>query len=279
MPGISKIRRFAKAAFTPLTVLIIPRSKSRMFRLKLPPIGLVLSVSLWLGVSIYIFTIAVQTEQYYEMKDKLGFYTSQFTELRGTINALKKAESDFKRIFTLNSKEKILENLDTSDSGSIDMEQVKEEILKTMGSVADIRDFLSEQRDVYLAIPRGWPVQGNITSPFGYRIHPQKGTREMHTGLDIAAQPGSPVRATADGVVSFEGWNGGSGKLVVIEHGFGYSTCYAHNKKILVTVGQKVKRGDVIALVGSTGNSTGPHSHYEVWIDREPADPVTYLGG
>jgi murein DD-endopeptidase MepM/ murein hydrolase activator NlpD len=274
-----RIKRFIKAAFTPITVLIIPHSNSRPYRIKLPSIGLILSVTLWMGISIYVITIAVQTTQYYDMKDKLSFYSSQFTELQGTINSLKKAEFDFKRIFSLGSKEKILENLDTSDTGSIDMEQVKKEIQKTMESVANIKDYLSEQRDIYMATPRGWPVSGYISSPFGYRIHPQKGTREMHTGLDIAAEPGSPVKVTADGIVSFAGWSGGSGNLVVIEHGFGYSTCYAHNKKILVQVGEKVNRGEIISYVGSTGNSTGPHSHYEVWIDGKPVNPKTYLGG
>ena len=91
--------------------------------------------------------------------------------------------------------------------------------------------------------------------------------------------PGSPVMATADGIISYAGWSGASGNLVVIEHGFGYSTGYAHNKKILVSIGQKVKRGDVVAYVGSTGRSTGPHVHYEVWIDRKPVNPKTYIGG
>lgn len=277
--GMHKFRKWLKIAFTPITVMIIPHSNMKPLRMKLPSIGLIFSVSLWITVSIYIFTIAVQTKQYYEMKDKLGFYTTQFNEVRGTINTLKKAEFDFKRIFALGSKESILENLDTSDTGSIDMEMVKQEIQKTMESVANIKDYLSEQRDVYMATPKGWPVQGYISSPFGYRIHPQKQKKEMHTGLDVASQPGNPVTATADGIVSFAGWSGGNGNLVVIEHGFGYSTCYAHNKKILVKVGQKVKRGETVAAVGSTGNSTGPHVHYEVWIDKKPVNPKRYIGG
>ncbi|MGE5893659.1 MAG: M23 family metallopeptidase [bacterium] len=274
-----KARRFVKAAFTPITVMIIPHSKAEPFQIKLPSIGLLLSITLWASVSLYIFTIAVQTKQYFEMKEKLGFYTSQFLELQGTINALKKAEIDFKRIFSLNSRDTILESLDASDTGNIDMELVRQEIQKTMESVANIKDYLSEQRDIYMATPKGWPVSGYITSPFGYRIHPQKQVKEMHTGLDIAAQPGSPVTATADGVVSFAGWSGGNGNLVVIEHGFSLSTCFAHNKSLLVSVGQRVKRGDIIAYVGSTGNSTGPHVHYEVWIDKKPVNPKTYVGG
>lgn len=274
-----KVRKFLKAIFTPITVLIIPHSSVKSFRMKLPSIGLIVSIVLWLGVSIYIGKIAVQTERYYEMKEKLGFYSSQFSELRTTIDALKKAEFDFRKIFALGTKDNILEGMDTSDTGSMDMEIVKKEIQKTMESVANIRDYLSEQRDVYRATPKGWPVKGYLSSKFGYRIHPKRKTREFHTGLDIATKPGKPVMATADGIVSYSGWSGANGNLIVIEHGFGYSTGYAHNKKIIVSIGQKVKRGDVIAYVGSTGRSTGPHVHYEVWIDSKPVNPKTYIGG
>ncbi len=269
-----------KAIFTPLTVLIIPHSSIKPFRIKLPSIGLIVSILLWVGVTVYIAKIAVQTDQYYDMKEKLGFYSTQFSEMRTTIDALKKAEFDFRKIFALGSKDDILEHLDVSDTGSMDMEAVKKEIQKTMESVANIRDYLSEQRDVYMATPKGWPtVGGYVSSKFGYRIHPQRKTREFHTGLDIATRPGSPVIATADGIVSYAGWSGANGNLVVVEHGFGYSTAYAHNRKILVKVGEKVKRGDVVAYIGSTGRSTGPHVHYEVWIDRKPVNPRTYIGG
>ena len=97
--------------------------------------------------------------------------------------------------------------------------------------------------------------------------------------MDISAAPGNPVTATADGIVSFSGWNGGSGNLVVIEHGFGYSTFYAHNKMTAVKVGQRVKKGDVIAYVGSTGNTTGPHLHYEVWKNGSPVNPKSFIEG
>jgi murein DD-endopeptidase MepM/ murein hydrolase activator NlpD len=87
------------------------------------------------------------------------------------------------------------------------------------------------------------------------------------------------VRATADGIVSFSGWSGGNGNLVVLEHGFGYSTFFAHNKKVNVKVGQIIKRGDIISYIGSTGNSTGPHVHYEVWKDGKSVNPYKYLKG
>jgi len=130
-----------------------------------------------------------------------------------------------------------------------------------------------------MATPKGWPVNGHITSPYGEREHPRSGKQELHTGIDIAAYPGSPVMATADGVVSFSGWAGNNGNLVVIEHGAGFSTFYAHNRKVAVSVGQKVKRGEIISYVGSTGNSTGPHVHYEVWREGHSTNPEIFLEG
>jgi len=101
----------------------------------------------------------------------------------------------------------------------------------------------------------------------------------MHTGMDISVPPGTPVKATADGVVSFAGWTEGSGVVVVVEHGHGFRTAYAHNGKATVRVGQRVVRGERIALSGSTGLSTGPHVHYEVWKNGRHVDPAGFLPG
>ncbi|MEJ2696668.1 MAG: M23 family metallopeptidase [Candidatus Sulfobium sp.] len=103
--------------------------------------------------------------------------------------------------------------------------------------------------------------------------------KEFHSGLDIAAEPGEPVRATADGIVIFAGWSGNNGNLVAIEHGLGFRTYYAHNRKVVVKVGQKVKRGQVISYVGSTGRSTGPHVHYEIWHEGKRVNPKKYIKG
>lgn len=116
-----------------------------------------------------------------------------------------------------------------------------------------------------------WPVKGRISSRFG----PRWG--RMHEGLDIAVNTGTQVRAAADGVVRFAGWNGGYGYLVVIDHGRGIETRYAHNSRLLVKRGQRVSRGEVIARSGSTGNSTGPHVHFEIRQNGKPVDPLRYL--
>jgi murein DD-endopeptidase MepM/ murein hydrolase activator NlpD len=110
----------------------------------------------------------------------------------------------------------------------------------------------------------GWPVHGRISSRYGYRYHPVYHRRMMHTGLDIAAGYGSPIRAALTGRVIFVGWKGGYGKTVIVEHPNGYETLYGHCSKILVSRGDTVKRGDIVGRVGSTGISTGPHVHFEV---------------
>jgi murein DD-endopeptidase MepM/ murein hydrolase activator NlpD len=141
--------------------------------------------------------------------------------------------------------------------------------------------FLEERADylhTYIrGIPLGYPVYGKITSHIGWRKNPFGRGYEFHSGIDIAAPQGSKVRATADGVVEFAGWHGDYGKTVIIRHPSGYLTLYAHLSKIDVKEGQRVKAGDVVGRVGSTGRSTGPHLHYEVIKDNKPIDPSKFL--
>ena len=122
-------------------------------------------------------------------------------------------------------------------------------------------------------MPSIWPAAGFVSSPYGLRFN---GT-EFHQGIDIAADMGAPIVATADGVVTAAGWNGGYGNMVDVDHGGGIVTRYGHASALAVTVGQQVRRGEVIAYVGSTGRSTGPHVHYEVRVDGQPVNPAGYL--
>jgi murein DD-endopeptidase MepM/ murein hydrolase activator NlpD len=276
---MNKIRFLARKAFTPVTIMLIPHSNSRPFNLKVPSIGIVLSLLLWAVGMMYVFSVAVNAVEYRSMKEQLEYYSEQFVEMRTTLAALKKAESEFRRLFSLGSKEKVLENIHPTDAGSIDMKALGDQIRHSVETVSEIREYLRQQKDVYLATPRGWPASGDITSPYGSREHPVHGGEEFHSGVDISVPSGTPVHATADGVVSFSGWNGGSGNLVGLEHGIGYSTFYAHNRANLVEVGQHVKRGDIIAYAGSTGNATGPHTHYEIWKDGRHVNPQPFIEG
>lgn len=275
-----KLKKLLKRAFTPVTIMLIPHTKNKPLNFKIPIIGILTGIFLCIVGILYIFSIAVTTYEYYKMKDKLDYYMQEFTQLNSTISTLKKAEKEFKKLFSFNSKEMILENLDNAtDRGSveIDIEKIKEQIKNTLETVSEIKNYLRKEKDVYFATPKGLPVQGYISSDYGKRVHPATGKIDFHSGIDISAEKGVPVTATADGIVSFSGWSGNSGNVIVLEHGHGFSTIYAHNKINIVKVGQVVKRGDIIAYVGSTGNSTGPHLHYEVWKEGKHINPKNFL--
>ena len=121
------------------------------------------------------------------------------------------------------------------------------------------------------------PVNAPITSNFGWRIHPIYGTRRLHAGTDFGVDEGTPVHAADGGVVVEAGWVSGYGYTVVIDHGNGMSTLYAHNSDVAVSPGQTVSKGQVVSYSGNTGGSTGPHLHFEVRINGEPTDPMGYL--
>jgi murein DD-endopeptidase MepM/ murein hydrolase activator NlpD len=126
-------------------------------------------------------------------------------------------------------------------------------------------------------MPSIWPINTSIVCYFGMRLHPIYKRYILHEGLDIEASYGAPIRATADGVVTYAGWESGYGNLIKISHGNGYETRYGHNSHILVHVGQTIKKGQKIALAGATGDTTGPHCHYEVRDHGTPINPVPYL--
>lgn len=274
---MNKVGFLLKKAFTPVTIMVIPHDNVRSLNLKVPSVGIFLSLLLSALGIYYVGSIAVKGLEYQSMEEKVNYYSKQFYEWNATISSLKKAEEDFHRLFSLKSKEQVLESVDTSFSGSVDIQMLMQELQKSVEAVDEIKDYLRTQKDVYLATPTGYPVPGNISSRYGKRENPFSGENGFHSGIDISASPGTPIRATAEGVVSHSGWTTNSGNVVVLEHGCGFSTIYAHNKKNAVKVGQKVKRGDTIGYVGSTGKSTGPHVHYEVWKNRRNVNPQNFL--
>ena len=143
--------------------------------------------------------------------------------------------------------------------------------------LSELIDMLEEQKLISLATPSIMPVQGWISSKFGYRVSPFSKRRVFHEGVDIASSYGSDVVATAEGMVIYSGYKLGYGNLVTIDHGFGLVTRYAHNSKLLVKVGDRVEKGDKIAKVGNSGKSTGPHVHYEVLVNGVPVNPMKFV--
>ncbi|MCY4380408.1 MAG: M23 family metallopeptidase [Proteobacteria bacterium] len=136
---------------------------------------------------------------------------------------------------------------------------------------------LKQKRHLIFSIPVGKPVEGWIASAYGMRISPFTGEKGMHYGIDIAAPVGSPIYAPADGVVIFSGSKSGFGRFLMIAHDHGIVTKYGHNAELFVKTGEQVKRGDPIAAVGVTGRTTGPHLHYEIWVNGKPQNPKRFL--
>lgn len=141
----------------------------------------------------------------------------------------------------------------------------------------ELWDDLSRQKSLMRSTPSISPSRGWISSRFGYRTSPSTGHTSFHYGIDVAAPSGTPVRVAADGVVSYIGYDAGYGKLISIDHGYGVMTRYGHNSQTYVVLNQAVSRGDVIAGMGNTGRSTGPHLHYEVRVHGIPVDPESYI--
>jgi murein DD-endopeptidase MepM/ murein hydrolase activator NlpD len=143
--------------------------------------------------------------------------------------------------------------------------------------LASVKTRIETQQALGRATPSTWPIVGWLTSAFGSRKDPFSGQPDFHTGLDISASHGTPIRATADGVVEVAGYQGNYGNAVLLSHGFGIGTRFGHMAQVGVRVGQKVKRGQVIGYVGATGRATNPHLHYEILINGKPINPLLLL--
>ncbi len=157
------------------------------------------------------------------------------------------------------------------------LEELSEYALSLETRVNEVYELSQDKFAYWASTPSLWPVKGWVTSDFGSRSSPWTGEPKFHEGLDIAAPIGSPIYAPADGYASFTGYKGGYGNALILDHGYGLSTLYGHTSSVLVKEGEKVKRGQLVALVGSTGSSTGPHLHYEVHVDGVPTDPLKYI--
>jgi murein DD-endopeptidase MepM/ murein hydrolase activator NlpD len=159
-----------------------------------------------------------------------------------------------------------------------DLLVLRKQALRREQSLQEFGTKLQVRKSVLLATPSMWPVAGQISSRFGdTRLNFDSGGPRPHRGVDISAPPGTPIVAPADGVIRFAGYGLDLGRLIIIDHGYGFSTKYGHLKKYFVQTGDKVRKGQTIGAVGSSGSSTGPHLHYEVHIHDRAVNPADYL--
>jgi murein DD-endopeptidase MepM/ murein hydrolase activator NlpD len=238
--------------------------------------------------------------KYEKMKQNYDMLASQAGTLQQEMASLEKRDNQvYRSIFEANplpdsARAKLTEkNNEIQKVQAINDEQLGNELAKTLNNISErvnyqfasyneIENLIKNQGEKLASIPAIQPVSNRdldrIASGFGMRIDPVYGTAKMHKGLDFTAPQGTPIYATGNGIVEVAGQTGdGYGNHIVINHGYGYETLYGHMYKVKVRAGQKVKRGEVIGWVGSTGKSTGPHCHYEVHINGQEVDPVYFF--
>jgi murein DD-endopeptidase MepM/ murein hydrolase activator NlpD len=234
---------------------------------------------------------ALQKEQILHMAQRIDQFAQDMTELKKIDHQIKvmanletvEGDEQFRGVggsdpSLLDPKatvSKVNRNLVRAMHRSLD--DLKSDIESSWEDKAGIKKFLEEQKNLLAATPSIWPTKGWLSSGFGYRESPFTGEKEFHKGIDVSTRAGAPIVASANGVVSFAGWDRGYGRVVVIRHRHGFETKYAHLKKCLVKTGRPVKRGEAIGLVGSSGKSTGPHLHYEVHLNGVPVNPIRYV--
>ena len=277
------------------TILIIPEGSHRVRRfalrlsaLKWSAAGVACCLLLVLASAVYAVKAGFDRHEYEQLRTQARLHQQEMGQLVAKLEDLRKellvmAQNDA-RMRVMNKLTKPTGDplggegpLDNLASLQQQIDDLRREVDLRRVSQEEVQGYLNDQRSLLGARPTGWPSKGWLTSTFGVRRDPFDGKRRMHEGVDIATRTGTPVLATAAGIVRQVGSQPGYGKLVVIDHGYGYSTAYGHNSRILVKAGQRVKRGDLIAAAGSTGRSTGPHVHYEVRINGVPVNPKKYL--
>ncbi|MDQ3265779.1 MAG: M23 family metallopeptidase [Myxococcota bacterium] len=170
-----------------------------------------------------------------------------------------------------------LASTETPRALSSKLDKLSAEATRQEQSLQELQAYFQEQKSLLASTPSVWPARGWVTSDFGQRLDPFTADRVMHAGLDIAAPHGKEVVSPSSGTVVFAGLEGGYGNVIVLDHGYGIKTRYAHLSKILVKAGDRIKRGSMIGAVGNTGRSSGPHLHYEVRVNGVPQNPRKFI--
>ncbi len=263
-----------------------------------------LAVSSLIIISLYNKFLPKATDKetklkYDNLKDNFGVLSTKVKTLQEQMAELEKRDNQvYRSIFEANplsdsARTKLIEQKKELEKISLKNEdELGTDIAKTLNNITArvayqfesygaIEKLINNQENKLASIPAIQPVSNKelnrIASGFGMRIHPIYGIAKMHSGLDFTAPQGTPIYATGDGIIKTAEPGTGTGNHVIINHGYGYETVYMHMVRIKVRDGQRVKRGEVIGWVGSTGASTGPHCHYEVHINGRPVDPVYFF--
>jgi len=289
------------------SLIIVPHSKGKFKTITLSEkkVRILVGIITFLFIALTVFLIDyfsmnVTRQKYKELWEENISQRETITKYKVSLNKLKTTIQDFENyakkinvMAGLKSPE-VLEELGVGggdrntgqemsspnylqDKGLINAERISEKAEGINKNLNTLVRFFEQQTTKLASTPTIWPTTGWLTSAFGSRIDPFTGKKTFHYGIDIASSFGNPIKATADGFISHLKREKIGGNTVVISHGGGYTTVYCHLSKFKVKLGQKVKRGDIIGLVGQTGKALGPHVHYEVRVNGKAVNPYYYI--
>lgn len=310
---ILDIKRFVSYRFT---FMLVPHGGGKPRQIHFNVLVVLLLCLTWCGVTFWGSYLSAQHIDYWRtqvsnqvLKMKVQYLLAQLDNSRSFLDEVKTAEGELRNLLQHRNGTTIIKNespviptqaaaqggptlLDQVELANImgarrqdfswgkifsKVSALKNESESRLDSYKELSGWIDDKREHYKAMPRGWPCPGHLSSHFGRRFSPFTGLEEYHAGVDISGPMGTPIRATADGQVRIASWQSGYGNMVLVQHGFGYSTRYAHNSRLLVKVGDRIKRDQVIALMGDTGRASGTHCHYEVWRYSRRQNPYAFL--
>ncbi|MBI5596243.1 MAG: M23 family metallopeptidase [Elusimicrobia bacterium] len=304
--------RFSRLLNHHVTFLVIPHADLPQLRGRFSMAFVLFGVLLWTGLTVWAGFAAGRQLDYWVTKAdnmvmgaKMSYMAQEIDRSREVLETARATDKQLRILLGMRSRDEILKSEEglggpnASDraglaslvsSGRLSQSDVRRTVLglrsesqRRLASFQEIAWYITNERSLSLATPEIWPTSGHITSPYGYRFSPFGGegsglhANTFHEGVDIANKPDTPIFAAADGVVRYAGWSSGFGVMVLVDHGFSYSTLYGHTSKVAVKVGDRVTRGQLIAYMGTTGRSTGNHLHYEVWRQGRPVNPLSFL--
>lgn len=299
-----------------LTILVVPDRDSRTRHYRVPIHWLVRSgVALGIGLAAlaglgYHYSLLLERaaearlleDENEQLRGRLQLVQEKIAHIDETLDRVEKVDEKLRAVTTLGGGEKSEpseageapeEGHDGTDAHLIEvggiggpapheeldaeLDGLVDEALRNERSLVELTRYFEGQQSLLASTPAIWPARGWVTSDFGTRLDPYTASRAMHRGVDIANRAGTPIVSPADGVVVYAGYEGGYGKVIVVDHGFGVRTRYAHLAEIDAQLGERVKKGQQIGAIGNTGRSTGPHLHYEVRVNGVPENPRKFV--
>lgn len=295
------------------TLIVVPEAHAaevkrfRFHRKWLTQLGIVAAALLLLGVGgiVHYFSVVGQAnenpllrDENVKLKSELAAIRERLEHIGATLDRVERFDQKLRAITLLSDPQRNLamgpteEQVQTASAEnqfvrskpaesprmlSDKLDKLSAEAVRQEQSLQELQAYFQDQRSLLASTPSVWPVRGWVTSDFGPRLDPYTSERVMHAGLDIAGPHGKEVIAPSDGTVVFAGLEGGYGNVVVVDHGYGIKTRYGHLSTLRVKAGEKVKRGQVLAGLGNTGRSTGPHVHYEVRVNGIAQNPRKFI--